>query len=155
MTATLVHPDGWYPTSWRRYPARQMPAYADPEALRAVEARLASAAPVVPTIEAANLRGAMARLASGDGFLLQGGDCAESFDDPVAEQVAGIVGLFDAMSARLAPVARGPLIEVARIAGQFAKPRSADAETQSDETLPAYRGDIVNGSAFDPASRKA
>ncbi|MDQ3143470.1 MAG: 3-deoxy-7-phosphoheptulonate synthase [Pseudomonadota bacterium] len=154
MTATLVHPDGWYPSSWRRRPVLQMPAYADAEALRRVEARLAGAAAVVTTEDAAQLRSAMTRLAAGDGFLLQGGDCAESFDDPVAEQVAGIVGLFDAMAARLDP-ATGPLIEVARIAGQFAKPRSADMETHDGASLPAYRGDIVNGALFDAVARTA
>ena len=154
MTATLVHPDGWYPASWRRRPALQMPAYVDADALRGVEARLASAAPVVAIDEAARLRSSMAQLAGGEGFLLQGGDCAESFDDPVAEQVAGIVGLFDAMAERLAPVA-GPLVEVARIAGQFAKPRSAEVEAHDGLSLPAYRGDIVNGAAFDPAAREA
>ena len=154
MSATLVHPDGWYPASWRRRPARQLPAYADPAALAAVEARLAQAAPVVACSEAARLRHAVAALVEQGGFLLQGGDCAESFDDPVAEQVAGIVGLFDAMAARLAPVAGGPLVEIARIAGQFAKPRSADAETHGALTLPAYRGDIVNGASFDAHARK-
>lgn len=155
MTATLVHPDGWYPASWRRRPARQMPAYADADALRGVETRLAGAAPVVAIEEAARLRSAMARLAEGEGFLLQGGDCAESFDDPVAEQVAGIVALFDAMADRLAPVAGGPLVEVARIAGQFAKPRSAELETHDGIRLPAYRGDIVNGVSFEAATRRA
>ena len=99
MSATLVHPDGWYPASWRRQPARQMPAYADAAALGAVEARLAQAR----AGDRHRRRGAAARArwpswSSGGGFLLQGGDCAESFDDPVAEQVAGIVGLFDAMA---------------------------------------------------------
>ena len=97
----------------------------------------------------------MAELAEGRGFLLQGGDCAESFDDPVAEQVAGIVGLFDAMAERLRPVSTGPLVEIARIAGQFAKPRSATVETHDGVTLPAYRGDIVNGIGFDRMARVA
>ena len=154
MTATLVHPDGWYPASWRRHRARQLPDYADAEALRHVEARLANAAPIIAIEESEGLRRAMARLAGGDGFLLQGGDCAESFDDPVAEQVDGIVGLFDAMSARLSP-ATAPLVEVARIAGQFAKPRSAEVEVRGEVSLPAYRGDIVNGAAFNPAAREA
>ncbi|MCY7339204.1 MAG: 3-deoxy-7-phosphoheptulonate synthase [Sphingomonas bacterium] len=155
MSATLVHPDGWYPASWRRHPVRQMPAYADGAALRLVEQRLAGAAPVILIDQAARLRTAMARLERGEGFLLQGGDCAESFDDPVAEQVAGIVGLFDAMAARLAPAIDGPLIEVARIAGQFAKPRSAEVECHDGVGLPAYRGDIVNGAAFDACARAA
>ncbi len=155
MKATLVHPDGWYPASWRRRSARQMPVYADDAALGVVEARLAQAAPVIASADAARLRGAIAELVERGGFLLQGGDCAESFDDPVAEQVAGIVGLFDAMAARLGPVAGGPLVEVARIAGQFAKPRSADVERHDGLSLPAYRGDIVNGAGFEADVRKA
>jgi len=155
MSATLVSNLGWFPASWRGHPARQMPVYADQAVLHAVEARLESAAPVVGINDAARLREALAELAEGHGFLLQGGDCAESFDDPVAEQVAGIVGLFDAMAERLRPAVNGPLVEVARIAGQFAKPRSAHDETHDGVTLPAYRGDIVNGIAFDPVAREA
>jgi len=155
MNATLVSNSGWYPASWRGHPARQMPAYSDEIALAAVESRLAGAAPVVRTEDAARLRELMAELAGGRGFLLQGGDCAESFDDPVAEQVAGIVGLFDAMTERLRPAVGGALVEVARIAGQFAKPRSAHEETHGNVTLPAYRGDIVNGIAFLPEARDA
>jgi 3-deoxy-7-phosphoheptulonate synthase len=155
MNATLVSNSGWFPASWRGHPARQMPDYADGTLVNAVEARLAGAAPVIQIDAAARLRTAMAQLSAGRGFLLQGGDCAESFDDPVAEQVAGIVGLFDAMAERLRLAVGGPLIEVARIAGQFAKPRSAYDETHGGVTLPAYRGDIVNGIAFDTASRAA
>jgi 3-deoxy-7-phosphoheptulonate synthase len=155
MSATLVSNLGWFPASWRGRPARQMPAYADEMLLNAVEARLSGAGPVVACEDAALLRSAMAELAQGRGFLLQGGDCAESFDDPVAEQVAGIAGLFEAMSERLKPALNGHLIEVARIAGQFAKPRSAHEETRDGVTLPAYRGDIVNGIEFEAAVRKA
>ena len=155
MNATLVNAEGWYPASWRGFAARQMPRYADEALLQSVEQRLANAAPVIAIDEAARLRADMAVLAEGLGFLLQGGDCAESFDDPVAEQVAGIAGLFDAMAERLRPAVDGPLIEVARIAGQFAKPRSAHEETHNRVTLPAYRGDIVNGIDFDAAARVA
>jgi 3-deoxy-7-phosphoheptulonate synthase len=155
MSATLVSNLGWFPSSWRRFPASQMPSYSDPRQLNAIEARLQLAAPVISIDDALLLRHAMARLAEGRGFLLQGGDCAESFDDPVAEQVAGIVGLFDDMVAQIQPALDGQLIEVARIAGQFAKPRSAQTETHEDETLPAYRGDIVNGVAFDASIRRA
>ena len=152
MSATLVSNCGWFPASWRGHPARQMPAYADERrgcarSKRGWQVR----APVIAIEDAARLREAMAELAEGRGFLLQGGDCAESFDDPVAEQVAGIVGLFDAMAERLRPAVDGPLVEVARIAGQFAKPRSAQTKRMSGVTLPAYRGDIVNGIAFDAA----
>ena len=155
MNATLVSNDGWFPASWRGFPARQMPEYADEQALRAVEARLAAAPPVVRIEDSAALRGAVARLAENQGFLLQGGDCAESFDDPVAQQVAGIIGLFDAMAEQLRPAIGGPPVEIARIAGQFAKPRSANTETHEGVTLPAYRGDIVNGAAFEALAREA
>jgi 3-deoxy-7-phosphoheptulonate synthase len=155
MSATLVSNDGWFPASWRAKPARQMPSYADEIIVRSVEARLSGAAPVVSSEDCARLRDRMAGLADGTGFLLQGGDCAESFDDPVAEQVAGITGLFDAMAEVLSPAIDGPLIEVARIAGQFAKPRSASTEEHDSVVLPAYRGDIVNGIAFDATARRA
>ncbi|HET9397198.1 MAG TPA: 3-deoxy-7-phosphoheptulonate synthase [Sphingomicrobium sp.] len=155
MNATLVTAEGWYPGSWRGHPVSQMPAYADQPQLIAVERRLAASAAVVAVPDASLLREATAGLAAGRGFLLQGGDCAESFDDPVAEQVSGIVGLFDRMAERLRPAINGPLIEVARIAGQFAKPRSANVETHGGLTLPAYRGDIVNGIAFDETAREA
>ncbi len=155
MSATLVSNLGWFPASWRGRPARQMPTYADEKLLSAVEARLSGAAPVVDHEDAARLRAVMAELAEGRGFLLQGGDCAESFGDPVAEQVAGIAGLFDAMAQRLKPAIDGPLVEVARIAGQFAKPRSAHDETHDGVILPAYRGDIVNGVEFDATVRSA
>jgi 3-deoxy-7-phosphoheptulonate synthase len=155
MSATLVSNLGWYPASWRRFPASQMPSYPDPAQLNAIEDRLHCASPVISIDDAQLLRNAMARLAEGNGFLLQGGDCAESFDDPVAEQVAGIVALFEDMAERIQPAISGPLIEVARIAGQFAKPRSAQTETHEGETLPAYRGDIVNGIAFEASTRRA
>ncbi len=155
MSATLVSNLGWFPESWRRFPASQMPSYPDPAQLNAIETRLHGAAPVIAIDDALRLREAVAGLAGGNGFLLQGGDCAESFDDPVAEQVAGIVGLFDDMADVIGATVTGPLIEVARIAGQFAKPRSAQTETHEGETLPAYRGDIVNGIAFDASSRRA
>jgi 3-deoxy-7-phosphoheptulonate synthase len=155
MSATLVSNDGWFPASWRAFPARQMPDYPDKCALASVEARLSGAAPVVRSEDSLRLREAMADLAGGQGFLLQGGDCAESFDDPVAEQVAGIVELFDAMSEQLRGAVGGPLVQVARIAGQFAKPRSANSESHGGMALPAYRGDIINGIEFDAAARVA
>ena len=155
MSASLISPGDWHPASWRGRPARQLPAYDDPAALAAVEQRLAFAPQVIAIEGAERLRTAMARLAGGEGFLLQGGDCAESFDDPVAERVANLAALFDAMAARLGPVAHGPIVEVARIAGQFAKPRTSSVERRGDASLPAYRGDIINDAAFDAEARKA
>ena len=154
MSASLISPGDWHPASWRSRTARQLPGYDDPAALAAVEQRLAFAPPVIAIDDAQRLRTAMARLAAGEGLLLQGGDCAESFDDPVAERVANIAALFEAMAARLAPVARGPIVEVARIAGQFAKPRTSSVERHGNTSLPAYRGDIINDAAFDAAARR-
>ncbi len=114
MSATLVSNLGWFPASWRRFPASQMPSYPDPSQLNSIEARLHLASPVIAIDDAHLLRQAMAGLAEGQGFLLQGGDCAESFDDPVAEQVAGIVGLFDDMAEKIQATVSGPLIEVAQ-----------------------------------------
>ncbi|MGH6786131.1 MAG: 3-deoxy-7-phosphoheptulonate synthase, partial [Novosphingobium sp.] len=145
----------WTPTGWTAHEARHLPAYPDAAALGAVTDTLSRFPPLVFAGEARALKADLAEVAQGKGFLLQGGDCAESFDDPVAEQVAGIVGLFDAMAERLKPACRGPLIEIARIAGQFAKPRSATAETHDGVTLPAYRGDIVNGIGFVAHERKS
>lgn len=130
-----------------------MPDYADLRTLAAVEERLSQAAPVVDTAGCDALRGALASVTSGRGFLLQGGDCAESFDDPVAQQVAGIVGLFDEMAERLRSATGHQIVEIARIAGQFAKPRSAKTETHGEVVLPAYRGDIINGTNFAASDR--
>ena len=155
MSAPLISPGNWHPASWRSRSARQQPTYDDPAALAAVEQRLAFAPPVIAIEDATRLRAAMARLAGGEGLLLQGGDCAESFDDPVAERVANLAALFDAMAARLGPIAGGQIVEVARIAGQFAKPRTSCVERRGDASLPAYRGDIINDAAFDVAARTA
>jgi len=155
MTATHISPASWHPASWRSRPARQQPVYDDAGALAAVEQRLAFAPPVIAIADAVRLRQAMARVAGGAGLLLQGGDCAESFDDPVAERVASLAALFDVMSARLGPVASGPIVEVARIAGQFAKPRTSIVERRGEAMLPAYRGDIINDAAFDADARQA
>ena len=153
MSATLV-------SNLRLVPGQLAPPSGSPDAepmpmpaqLRLGRSAAGQASPVIAIDDAARLRSAMAELSSRRGAsCLQGGDCAESFDDPVAEQVAGIVGLFDEMAARLRPAVSGPLVEVARIAGQFAKPRSAEIETHDGVSLPAYRGDIVNGIAFDAA----
>jgi 3-deoxy-7-phosphoheptulonate synthase len=145
----------WTPSSWRARPARQLPDYADQDALEAVEQRLSHAPPVVSIADCRRLRDCVARLAAGKGVLLQGGDCAESFDDRIADRVASLTDLFDRMAERIRPTANGPLLEIARIAGQFAKPRTSDVERRGTVTLPAYRGDIVNSEAFDATARQA
>ena len=147
-------PTQWSPADWRTRPARQLPAYEDEDALRSVEARLADAAPVVEVDEIATLRRSLARVASGNGFLLQGGDCAENFDDAVAQRVARLAALFDRMAVAIEKDTGREVVRLARIAGQFAKPRSAPTETRGSVTLPAYRGDIVNAQGFSSAARR-
>jgi 3-deoxy-7-phosphoheptulonate synthase len=130
-----------------------MPAYPDAEALGRVERALGTAEAVADPADSARLVEAMTAAAAGDAFVLQGGDCAESFADDVAENVAGVSGLFAQMAAILRQGIGVPIIEIARIAGQFAKPRTTDVETRGNAALPAYRGDIVNGAGFDAALR--
>ena len=143
----------WAPTSWRMRPVRQLPLYPDPGALAAVEARLASADPLVSAGDVGRLRASIAEVAAGRAFLLQGGDCAESFAEFDANKVRRIFNLLREMGAMLAAGGAADVVTVARIAGQFAKPRSSDTETIGEVTLPVYRGDIVNGPDFDPAVR--
>jgi len=145
----------WRPASWRLLPAAQMPAYADPAALASVERELGEARPVAPIAESALLGKEVASVAAGEAFILQGGDCAESFGSGGAASVAATVALFDTMSARIADGLGIPVVRIARIAGQFAKPRTSDVEIRGGVSLPAYRGDIINGPLFDSASRTA
>ncbi len=143
----------WTPQSWRDRPAAQLPAYGDAAALATVESCLASAAPLTAIAENAALTAALAEVAAGRAMLLQGGDCAETFAEFGAEKVRVTFNLLLEMAAMLRAGGAGEVVTVARIAGQFAKPRSSETETIGDVTLPAYRGDIVNGPDFDAASR--
>ena len=143
----------WGPASWRTLPAAQMPTYPDAAALAAVELQLGEAAAIASIAGSARLSADLARVAAGEAFILQGGDCAESFGEAETASVAAIVGLFGTMSARITEGLGMPVVKIARIAGQFAKPRTSDMETRGAMSLPAYRGDIINGPAFDAASR--
>lgn len=145
----------WHPASWRQRPAVQMPAYADARALNAVEAELREAAPIALPERSAALKARLAHAAQGRAMLLQGGDCAELFGAHSPASVAGLAGLFDAMSGVLERHAAVPVVRVARIAGQFAKPRTIEAEEQDALVLPAWRGEIVNGKAFEAGARDA
>jgi 3-deoxy-7-phosphoheptulonate synthase len=149
----LRSPADWTPASWRNRPVRQLPAYPDAAALAAVEQELGRRLPLIFAGEIAVLRERLARVARGEAFLLQGGDCAEAFDDVSAASVRDTFRVMLQMAVVLTFAAACPIVKVGRVAGQFAKPRSADTETRGDSTLPSYRGDIVNGSAFDAASR--
>lgn len=135
----------WSPDSWRSKPALQMPNYPDQDALNVVEGRLASYPPLVFAGEARDLKEHLARVTKGEAFLLQGGDCAESFAEHGADNIRDFFRVFLQMAVVLTFGASKPVVKLGRIAGQFAKPRSSDNETQGDETLPSYRGDVVNG----------
>ncbi|HEV2561653.1 MAG TPA: 3-deoxy-7-phosphoheptulonate synthase class II [Rhizomicrobium sp.] len=143
----------WSPTSWRDKPIRQVPDYPDKAALEAVEARLRTHPPLVFAGEARNLTAKLADVSQGRAFLLQGGDCAESFTEFSANNIRDTFCVFLSMATVLTFAADVPVVKVGRIAGQFAKPRSEDMETRGGVTLPSYRGDIINGEDFTPASR--
>lgn len=143
----------WSPNSWRGHPARQLPTYPDAQALAGATARLAKAPPLIFPGEITQLRQRLAAVARGEAFLLQGGDCAESFDDLGQAAVESTFRAILQMAVVLTYAAAVPVVKVGRIAGQFAKPRSSDTETVEGLTLPSYRGDIVNDSAFTAAAR--
>jgi 3-deoxy-7-phosphoheptulonate synthase len=143
----------WTPESWRGKPIVQVPQYPDAAKLAATEAKLASFPPLVFAGEARNLKKSLARVAAGDAFLLQGGDCAESFEDHSANSIRDFFRVFLQMSVVLTFAAASPVVKVGRIAGQFAKPRSSNVEKRNGIELPSYRGDIVNGAEFTPESR--
>jgi len=143
----------WTPDSWRTRPVLQMPQYPDAKALADVEAQLATFPPLVFAGEARNLKKALARVARGEAFLLQGGDCAESFAEHGANNIRDFFRVFLQMAVVLTYAGALPVVKVGRIAGQFAKPRSSPTEKISGVELPSYRGDIVNDFAFTPEAR--
>ncbi len=143
----------WSPNSWRAKPIQQVPSYPDFTALEDVEARLATFPPLVFAGEARKLKKQLASVANGEAFLLQGGDCAESFAEHGADNIRDFFRVFLQMSVVLTYAGAQPVVKVGRIAGQFAKPRSSDIEKQGDVALPSYRGDIINGIDFDEKSR--
>ncbi len=143
----------WSKDSWRTKDRIQMPTYTDSEALNRVEARLASYPPLVFAGEARRLRRQLADVSEGKAFLLQGGDCAESFDEFSADLIRDTYKVMLQMAVVLTYGAKVPVVKIGRMAGQFAKPRSADTETKDGVELPSYRGDIINDIGFTAASR--
>jgi 3-deoxy-7-phosphoheptulonate synthase len=143
----------WTPTSWRQKPISQVPDFPDAAALAATEAQLATYPPLVFAGEARNLKKALANVSEGRGFLLQGGDCAESFAEHGADTIRDFFRAFLQMAVVLTFGAQQPVVKVGRIAGQFAKPRSSNIERQGETELPSYRGDIINGIDFTAESR--
>ncbi len=151
---TAVKKADWSPESWQRLPALQQPRYADPGRLARVLAELARLPPVVVSWEVDQLKDELAAAQRGERFLLQGGDCAEGFTDCESDTIARKLKILLQMSVVLLHGLKKPVIRIGRIAGQYAKPRSADTETRDGVTLPSYRGDIVNRAAFDAAARE-
>ncbi len=139
---------------WRTLPIKQQPEWRDSDAVAAVSAEIATLPPLVFAGEVDNLRERLGRAASGQAFLLQGGDCAETFAGATAEQIRNRIKTVLQMAVVLTYGASMPVVKMGRMAGQFAKPRSSDTETRGDVTLPAYRGDIVNGYDFTEGSRR-
>ncbi|MFT0623015.1 class II 3-deoxy-7-phosphoheptulonate synthase [Ectopseudomonas guguanensis] len=143
----------WSPDSWRAKPIQQQPEYPDAAHLARVEQTLAGYPPLVFAGEARELRRQFAEVTQGRAFLLQGGDCAESFAEFSAAKIRDTFKVLLQMAIVMTFAAGCPVVKVGRMAGQFAKPRSSGSETIDGITLPAYRGDIVNGIGFDAASR--
>ncbi|MGI9319259.1 MAG: class II 3-deoxy-7-phosphoheptulonate synthase [bacterium] len=143
----------WAPESWREKPICQVPQYPDQVALSNVEQQIATWPPLVFAGEARALTRSLGEVCEGRGFLLQGGDCAESFAEHGADNIRDFFRVFLQMSIVLTFGASRQVVKVGRIAGQFAKPRSSDFESRGELSLPSYRGDIINGIDFDEASR--
>jgi 3-deoxy-7-phosphoheptulonate synthase len=143
----------WAPDSWRAKPIVQVPDYPDAAVLAAVESQLASFPPLVFAGEARSLKRKLARVSTGEAFLLQGGDCAESFAEHGANNIRDFFRVLLQMAVVLTYAGAVPVVKVGRIAGQFAKPRSSPMEKRGDVELPSYRGDIINDAAFTSEAR--
>ena len=146
-------PSDWNPASWHLKPARQQPAYPDADALQRVLAELSRLPPLVTSWEVEKLKALLAEAQRGRAFLLQGGDCAESFADCNSDAIATKLKILLQISVVLLYGLKKPVIRVGRMGGQYAKPRSADTETEAGLTLPSYRGDLVNAVEFTLAAR--
>ncbi len=143
----------WTKTNWRSKPIKQAPEYPDEQALAAVERKLSTFPPLVFAGEVRQLKRELANVAAGKGFLLQGGDCAESFAEHNADNIRDFFRVFLQMAVVLTYAGGQPVVKLGRIAGQFAKPRSEPVEVRDGVTLPAYRGDIINDIAFTQEAR--
>ena len=143
----------WQPSSWREHPIKQVPAYPDSAKLTAVEERLAAQPPLVFAGEAQRLKRQLGEVAEGRAFLLQGGDCAESFAEFSADNIRDSFKVILQMAVVLTFGASLPIVKVGRVAGQFAKPRSSDIEAIDGIELPSYRGDMINAMPFTETDR--
>jgi 3-deoxy-7-phosphoheptulonate synthase len=150
---SMIQP-AWTPDSWKSFPIKQQPEYDDPKALESVYQELRSVPPLVTPHEINKLKGELALAAQGKAFLLQGGDCAESFAEFSEQNLRHFMRVLLQMTVALMYGAGCPVVKVGRIAGQFAKPRSANTETIDGKELPAYRGDMVNAMDFEDTGRR-
>jgi 3-deoxy-7-phosphoheptulonate synthase len=144
----------WTPEGWKAHEARHLPVYEDASELAGAEATLAKFPPLVFAGEARALKADLAEVAAGKGFLLQGGDCAESFAEHSADNIRDTFRVLLQMAVVMTFASKQPVVKVGRMAGQFAKPRSAATETIGGKELPSYFGDIINGIDFDDATRR-
>jgi 3-deoxy-7-phosphoheptulonate synthase len=145
----------WTPDGWKAHEARHLPSYGDTDKLGEVEATLTKFPPLVFAGEARELKKDLAEVAAGRGFLLQGGDCAESFAEFHPDNIRDTFRVLLQMAVVLTFASKQPVVKVGRIAGQFAKPRSAPTETIGGIELPSYLGDIINGcSGLTPSPRR-
>jgi len=144
----------WHSATWQTKVAQQQPTYSDPKALESAVAQLSRLPPIVVSWEIEALRERLAAAQRGQAFLLQGGDCAETFADCESDTIAKKLKILLQMSLVLVHGLKKPVVRIGRMAGQYAKPRSADTETKDGVTLPSYRGDIVNRPGFTPEERE-
>ncbi len=147
-------PPDWSPTSWQSRPVQQAVTYPDPEALQRAIARVSAYPPLVTSWEIERLRTRIAEAAAGRQFILQGGDCAESFAECRPDIITSKLKILLQMSLVLTDGLKCPIIRIGRFAGQYAKPRSSPTETRGGQTLPSYYGDLINAAPFDPRSRQ-
>ncbi len=147
MTRSVARSE-WHPASWQSLSAAQQPIYPDKRALERAVSELSRLPPLVTSWEVDELRSLIAKAQRGEAFVLQGGDCAESFDECTSENIVAKLKILLQMSLVMLYGLKKPVVRIGRMAGQYAKPRSADTETRDDQTLPSFRGDLVNRNSF-------
>jgi 3-deoxy-7-phosphoheptulonate synthase len=148
-----VSKNDWHPASWQAFTASQQASYPDKAALERAVAELSRLPPITTSWEVDDLKEHIAKAQRGDAFVLQGGDCAETFDECTSENIVDKLKILLQMSLVMIYGLKKPVVRVGRMAGQYAKPRSADTETRDGKTLPSFRGDLVNRSGFTPDER--
>ena len=144
----------WSPSSWRDFPIKQQPVYKDLKLLKKVEEELKKYPPLIFAGEARNLKSDLIKVSRGEAFIVQGGDCAESFDAFNADTIKRLFKLILQMSVVMTYSSGKSVVKIGRVAGQFAKPRSSDFEEKDGVKLPSYRGDIVNSIEFSKEARE-